>query len=204
MSIFTKILIWFRSLFRSTTEENNETKSIIEKEVDIHSLDLSNVPQPTILNTNGTKTLLVVNEIPSMLKLLEIDLKDINNESNKLIDTYKIILCSGKYANIMAYRYIKEHKINKALIDVILSDSLLIINNCIVEFTGFDLIREIKRYNSETEIAIYTAMNLKHDNKSGNKYDNIFSKLWDNNIIDRYINVTLDNSKTNLRNLLIS
>lgn len=207
MRIFTKILAWTyiltRKVFKSKTN-NDVVESVVSETVDIHSLDLSHIPQPTILNNNGTKTLLIVNDIPSMLKLLEIDLEDINNENNKLIDTYKIILCSGKYANLMAYKYIKENKINKALVDVILSDSLLIVNDHMVEFTGFDLIREIKKYNSETEIAVFTAMNLKHSNNSGNRYDDIFSKLWDNNIIDRYINVNLSNTKSNLKNLLTS
>ncbi len=207
MRIFTKILAWTyiltHKVFKSKTN-NDVVESVVSETVDIHSLDLSHIPQPTILNNNGTKTLLIVNDIPSMLKLLEIDLEDINNENNKLIDTYKIILCSGKYANLMAYKYIKENKINKALVDVILSDSLLIVNDHMVEFTGFDLIREIKKYNSETEIAVFTAMNLKHSNNSGNRYDDIFSKLWDNNIIDRYINVNLSNTKSNLKNLLTS
>lgn len=187
------------------TGEHEYTNSeiVTDKAEILHKIDLKAVGDPFIMNSNGSKTLLVVNDIPTTLKLLELDFKSIKTEYHKdIMNMYKIVVCSGRHANLMAYKYLLNNQVDKALLDIILSDSIIRMDDTFIEFNGFDIAEEIKKRNSDSEIGIYTSVELNSPLEIMHKYLNAFKRLSRANVIDKYININLSNRTEQLNAIL--
>ena len=192
----------------TSKREDTSTKEVVDpdpvQDVELvpNKVDLKDVGDPIVLNSKGNKTLLVVNDIPTTLKLLEMDFKTIETEYRKdIMNTYKIVICSGRYANLIAYKYLLNNHIDKALLDLILSDSIIKMEDDYIEFTGFDIAEEIKKRNSQSEVGLYTSVPLNEPMGMFSKYMQMFKMLTSNKIIDKYININLSNRTAQLNTM---
>lgn len=167
---------------------------VTDKDILLNKIDLKAIGEPYIINPESSRTLLVVNDIPTTLKLLELDFKTIQTEYHKdILSMYKVVICTGRHANLMAYKYLINNQVDKALIDVILSDSIIRMDNEFIEFNGFDIAEEIKKRNRESDIGIYTSVELTSTMDIMHKYLSAFKRLSNANIIDKYININRNN-----------
>ena len=174
----------------------NNPEIVTDKDILLNKIDFKDIGDPFIINPGSSRTLLVVNDIPTTLKLLELDFKTIQTEYHKdILNTYKVVICTGRHANLMAYKYLINNQVDKALIDVILSDSIIRMDDQFIEFNGFDIAEEIKKRNRESDIGIYTSVELTNTMDIMHKYLSAFKRLSSANIIDKYININL-NDKT--------
>lgn len=172
---------------------------VTDKDILLNKIDLKDVGEPWIINPDSSKTLLVVNDIPTTLKLLELDFKAIQTEYHKdILNTYKVVVCTGRHANLMAYKYLINNQVDKALIDVILSDSIIRMDDTFIEFNGFDIAEEIKKRNRESDVGIYTSVELTSTMEIMHKYLSTFRRLTNANIIDKYININLNDRTAKL------
>lgn len=171
----------------------NNPEIVTDKDILLNKIDLKDIGDPFIINPGSSRTLLVVNDIPTTLKLLELDFKTIQTEYHKdILNTYKVVICTGRHANLMAYKYLINNQVDKALIDVILSDSIIRMDDQFIEFNGFDIAEEIKKRNRESDIGIYTSVELTNTMDIMHKYLSAFKRLSSANIIDKYININLN------------
>lgn len=169
----------------------------------LDKIDLKAVSDPIVMNNGGNKTLLVVNDIPTTLKLLELDFKTIKTEYHKdIVNTYKVVICTGRHANLMAYKYLLNNHVDKALVDIVLSDSIIRMDDTFIEFNGFDIAEEIKKRNNESEIGIYTSIELNSTLDMMQKYLSAFKRLARENVIDKYININLSDRTSQLNSML--
>ena len=169
----------------------------------LDKIDLKAVGDPIVMNNGGNKTLLVVNDIPTTLKLLELDFKTIKTEYHKdILNTYKVVICTGRHANLMAYKYLLNNHVDKALVDIVLSDSIIRMDDTFIEFNGFDVAEEIKKRNNESEIGIYTSIELNSTLDMMQKYLSAFKRLARENVIDKYININLSDRTSQLNSML--
>ena len=177
----------------------NNPEIVTDKDILLNKIDLKDIGDPFIINPGSSKTLLVVNDIPTTLKLLELDFKTIQTEYHKdILNTYKVVICTGRHANLMAYKYLINNQVDKALIDVILSDSIIRMDDQFIEFNGFDIAEEIKKRNRESDIGIYTSVELTSTMDIMHKYLSAFKRLSSANIIDKYININLNDRTARL------
>ena len=177
----------------------NNPEIVTDKDILLNKIDFKDVGDPFIINPGSSKTLLVVNDIPTTLKLLELDFKTIQTEYHKdILNTYKVVICTGRHANLMAYKYLINNQVDKALIDVILSDSIIRMDDQFIEFNGFDIAEEIKKRNRESDIGIYTSVELTSTMDIMHKYLRAFKRLSSANIIDKYININLNDRTARL------
>ena len=177
----------------------NNPEIVTDKDILLNKIDFKDIGDPFIINPGSSKTLLVVNDIPTTLKLLELDFKTIQTEYHKdILNTYKVVICTGRHANLMAYKYLINNQVDKALIDVILSDSIIRMDDQFIEFNGFDIAEEIKKRNRESDIGIYTSVELTNTMDIMHKYLSAFKRLSSANIIDKYININLNDRTARL------
>lgn len=177
----------------------NNPEIVTDKDILLNKIDLKDIGDPFIINPGSSRTLLVVNDIPTTLKLLELDFKTIQTEYHKdILNTYKVVICTGRHANLMSYKYLINNQVDKALIDVILSDSIIRMDDQFIEFNGFDIAEEIKKRNRESDIGIYTSVELTNTMDIMHKYLSAFKRLSSANIIDKYININLNDRTARL------
>lgn len=177
----------------------NNPEIVTDKDILLNKIDLKDIGDPFIINPGSSRTLLVVNDIPTTLKLLELDFKTIQTEYHKdILNMYKVVICTGRHANLMAYKYLINNQVDKALIDVILSDSIIRMDDQFIEFNGFDIAEEIKKRNRESNIGIYTSVELTNTMDIMHKYLSAFKRLSSANIIDKYININLNDRTARL------
>ena len=177
----------------------NNPEIVTDKDILLNKIDFKDIGDPFIINPGSSRTLLVVNDIPTTLKLLELDFKTIQTEYHKdILNMYKVVICTGRHANLMAYKYLVNNQVDKALIDVILSDSIIRMDDQFIEFNGFDIAEEIKKRNRESDIGIYTSVELTNTMDIMHKYLSAFKRLSSANIIDKYININLNDRTARL------
>lgn len=177
----------------------NNPEIVTDKDILLNKIDLKDIGDPFIINPGSSRTLLVVNDIPTTLKLLELDFKTIQTEYHKdILNMYKVVICTGRHANLMAYKYLINNQVDKALIDVVLSDSIIRMDDQFIEFNGFDIAEEIKKRNRESDIGIYTSVELTNTMDIMHKYLSAFKRLSSGNIIDKYININLNDRTARL------
>ena len=166
----------------------------------INSMPLA---EPFIHNEYGDKTLLIVNDIPSVLKLLELDFQKLKTMYHKdIFSNYKIVICSGKYSNLIAYKYISDNKIDIAFVDIILSDSIIKIKDDYIEFNGLNLSEEIVKYSPNADVNILTSEPLTNSMGLVKGYTSLLNRLKENSIIKDLIPVDNQNRLFKLNSIL--
>lgn len=183
-----------------TIEEAEYKMSLAKLKRAIDSMPLA---EPFIHNESGDKTLLIVNDIPSVLKLLELDFQKLNTMYHKdIFSNYKIVICSGKYSNLIAYKYISDNKIDIAFVDIILSDSIIKIKDDYIEFNGLNLSEEIVKYSPNAEVNILTSEPLTNSMGLVKGYTSLLNRLKENSVIKDLIPVDNQNRLFKLNSIL--
>lgn len=183
-----------------TIEEAKYRMSLAKLKRAIDSMPLA---EPFIHNEYGDKTLLIVNDIPSVLKLLELDFQKLNTIYHKdIFSNYKIVICSGKYSNLIAYKYISDNKIDIAFVDIILSDSIIKIKDNYIEFNGLNLSEEIVKYSPHAEVNILTSEPLTNSMGLVKGYTSLLNRLKENSVIKDLIPVDNQNRLFKLNSIL--
>lgn len=183
-----------------TIEEAEYKMSLTKLKRAIDSMPLA---EPFIHNEYGDKTLLIVNDIPSVLKLLELDFQKLNTMYHKdIFSNYKIVICSGKYSNLIAYKYISDNKIDIAFVDIILSDSIIKIKDDYIEFNGLNLSEEIVKYSPNAEVNILTSEPLTNSMGLVKGYTGLLNRLKENSVIKDLIPVDNQNRLFKLNSIL--
>ena len=158
--MFSKLI---SSLFRKSKQNKlnvpMEVKVSNEQVVKKLSLpDLNSIPEPIIFNTESPKTLLIVNNTQGALELLDLNFQRILKADKVDIKSeYKIVICGGKLSGLIALKYIYQHHVDVALIDLVLTN---FIEDDLAEFNSLDLADIIKKKNSHSKIAILSAIDL--------------------------------------------
>ena len=164
---------------------------------------IDSMPLAEPFNEYGDKTLLIVNDIPSVLKLLELDFKKLKTMYHKdIFSNYKIVICSGKYSNLIAYKYISDNKIDIAFVDIILSDSIIKIKDDYIEFNGLNLSEEIVKYSPNAEVNILTSEPLTNSMGLVKGYTSLLNRLKENSVIKDLIPVDNQNRLFKLNSIL--
>jgi hypothetical protein len=214
--MFSKLKEKMKNLWKRTSKKTGDvtlydieesipqqTEMVTNKTEILNKIDLKAVGDPIVMSNVGSKTLLVVNDIPTTLKLLELDFNFIKTEYHKdILNTYKVVICTGRHANLMAYKYLLNNHVDKALVDIVLSDSIIRMDDTFIEFNGFDVAEEIRKRNSESEIGIYTSVELNSPLDIMHKYLSAFKRLTRTNVIDKYININLSDRTSQLNSML--
>lgn len=183
-----------------TIEEAEYKMSLAKLKRAIDSMPLA---EPFIHNESGDKTLLIVNDIPSVLKLLELDFQKLNTMYHKdIFSNYKIVICSGKYSNLIAYKYITDNKIDIAFVDIILSDSIIKVKDDYIEFNGLNLSEEIVKYSPHAEVNILTSEPLSNPMGLVKGYTSLLNRLRENSVIKDLIPVDNQNRLFKLNSIL--
>jgi len=183
-----------------TIEEAEYRMSLAKLKRAIDSMPLA---EPFIHNESGDKTLLIVNDIPSVLKLLELDFQKLNTMYHKdIFSNYKIVICSGKYSNLIAYKYITDNKIDIAFVDIILSDSIIKVKDDYIEFNGLNLSEEIVKYSPHAEVNILTSEPLSNPMGLVKGYTSLLNRLRDSSVIKDLIPVDNQNRLFKLNSIL--
>ena len=183
-----------------TIEEAEYKMSLAKLKRTIDSMPLA---EPFIHNEYGDKTLLIVNDIPSVLKLLELDFQKLNTMYHKdIFSNYKIVICSGKYSNLIAYKYISDNKIDIAFVDIILSDSIIKIKDDYIEFNGLNLSEEIVKYSPNAEVNILTSEPLTNSMGLVKGYTSLLNRLKETSVIKDLIPVDNQNRLFKLNSIL--
>lgn len=159
----------------------------LEEFIDCVKIDL--IDPPVILNPEGSKTLLILNDVPEATLLFNMDIDQIYKETGIDINKeFKIVLCNGRYSNIAAYKYAKEHKIDKALLDIVVVDSIISHKFGYMELDGFDVAAEIEKYNPQCHLAIWSNIVLSINSNQIKRYLKKVQSLDIKNILNYYIN----------------
>jgi len=167
------------------------------------AIDSMPLAEPFIHNEYGDKTLLIVNDIPSELKFLELDFQKLKTMYHKdIFSNYKIVICSGKYSNLIAYKYISDNKIDIAFVDIILSDSIIKIKDDYIEFNGLNLSEEIVKYSPNAEVNILTSEPLTNSMGLVKGYTSLLNRLKENSVIKDLIPVDNQNRLFKLNSIL--
>lgn len=111
---------------------------------------------PKILHPEANKTLLIVSDVAVFETLLELDIGVPLEE----LKEYKIVIFSGKYCALGAYEYIKDNKVEKAIIDLVFERTTLVYENVSYRYNGIDLSQTIKNRYPGAEIVLYGSIPL--------------------------------------------
>ena len=156
-------------------ESMEETVAVeeIPNEILLQEVDYSTIPEADIVNPNGEKSILIVDDQDIISVLYRNDFRKIEHEFHKNIENdFKVIRCLDKDSGLRAFKlvYIDKVKINYALLDLTLGCMAKLPNNQYAEVDGADLGIYIKKFNPDAKILFVTAHTMNIDNYVVAKY----------------------------------
>lgn len=162
--------------------------SILDKSY-LMNYDYNSLEEPVILNPEGKKTLLVVDDIVVTELLYRADLHKMESQYDvKPYEDFKIVKCLGKDAGFIAFKYLSKNPIDYGIIDITLEQQIRDNNIYIADLDGIDIVSYIKEVNPNFKYVLCTAHSL---NKN-------------NNLVDTYNKKIQKNLKTKLENIYIN
>lgn len=207
-----KLLSWFIIKPEESKERTNvlETKeNIVAQEAEPSKEELlemmlktKDVDAPEIINPDAKKTLLIMNDLQAGEASLKLDFDDMKQNGYDPYADYKIVKCNGKFANLAAYKYIKENHVDVAILDVVTGTNLLMDKEHMVEFNGLDVAEEIKKVNKTSKVAILTSLPLAIKDGGSGLFGEKFKRLTENKTIDKYVNVFSENRADDLEKVM--
>lgn len=169
----------------------------------ISTYDFDKVPSPNILNPEGKKTILLVDDIPYTKLLFKSDFKNIDTLYDKKInEDYKIIECFGNKAGWIALKYalIEENTVNFGIFDITLGH-VLKYNERAFEIDGIDIACNIYNKFPTMKFLLFTAHSLNKKSSVISKYENKIINGLNIRLEDVYLNKN-SNRINKLYNLL--
>lgn len=195
-------------LFGIKEEDKNdfEFKKVekIPNEILLMDIDYTKVPEPNIVNPNGEKSLLIVDDYELTSVLYANDFSKIKEDYNKDVEQdFKVIRCLDKDSGLQAFKlvYMDKVKIDYALLDLTLGCLIKLPNKQFAEVDGADLGIYIKQQNPNAVIRFITMHTMNLDNFVVTSYRD---KLAKHNIdlVSLYIDKNGSNRHKDIYNLL--
>jgi len=164
----------------------------------INKLDLNTFEDPIIINPDKEKTLLILDDIDESDYLFNIDFRLLKEKYGyDIFKELKIVKCYGKQAGFIAKKYLSDpdNKIDYAILDITLGNSLKLTNGSYIEYDGIDIGLQILEQNPEAIIRFLTAHTLNKRNPMMSEYYDKFEENTGLPIDSFYINKNGDRSK---------
>lgn len=171
MDVFKKITRFFvkeepKEEVVEAVESPLEDDSIELVEKAMLATNLNLVPQPDIINPEGTKTLMFLDDISHTEILYSGDIRKVKTDYNLEIDKdFKIVMCLGEKAPLIAYKYAvsNDNKIDYGILDITLGCHYNL-NGRLVTVDGIDIAILLKRSNPNFKFLLCTAHTLNKTN----------------------------------------
>lgn len=179
-----------------------EEVELSKDELLTYMLKVKDVSEPEIVNPTGKKTLLILNDLHQAEKSLNLDLEDMKLNGYSPYEDYKIVRCNGKFANLSAYKYLLDHQVDVAILDVMTNTNLLMDKEHFLEFNGLDVAEEIKKKNEDAKVAILTTLPMTTNEGIGHIFGDKFKKLMDKHVITKYISFLAEDRVKELEGIL--
>ena len=190
-------------------EEVSENKLTLEI---INNADLSSVPDAKIGTTNpyfayenkdeNRETVLIVDDQINISYIYERCFKLIKSKCNhNVYQDFNMVNVIDANCGIIAFKYLKEHKIDKAILDITLG-YLLELDGKFVTIDGIDLAAEIWKRYPEASIIFSTVHTANKRNYAMNIYFEKFNELTGRDLTDYYVNKSDDDLFKKLCKLL--
>lgn len=172
------------------TELKFDTEHVISKEL-MEQYNFSSIPEPEIINPEGKKTAILVDDVLFTDIMYRSDLKKMKEQYN--VDPYhdfKMVKCLGEYAGFQAYKYavLEGNKVDIGVLDITLGHNFFVGESMCVEVDGIDIAYHIKQINPEFNFLLCTAHTLNTSNTTIERYNNKLKDGLDLTIKDCYLN----------------
>lgn len=210
-TVLRKLAGWFiikpeeskeRDVLENTSVRPIEENELSETELLEYMLKTKDVSEPEIINPEKEKTLLILNDLKSMDTIINFDFNTMEKEGNNPYGDYKVVKCNGKFANLAAYKYIKEHHVDVAILDVLTGTNLLMDKDKFLEYNGLDIAGEIKKRNTDSKVAILTSVPLALKEGVEGLFSDKLQPLLKTKAVDRYINLLSDSRTEDLKDVI--
>lgn len=168
------------------------------------NVNLKKVPDPEICCDNpGKPIILIVDDQPTSIILLKMAFKDIKLRYGLDIHKdYHVVFATGAKAGTIAYKFIKENKIDIAILDITLGEIVKGENDEIVEIDGADLGIILHESQPCCNTVFLTAHSLNRNNDLLTYYYTRYEQLTKLNIEDSYLSKNDDNKAETIYNLI--
>lgn len=158
-------------------------------------IDYESIGEPEIINPEGNKTLLLLDDIPYTQLLYMEDVKKIKNEFDfDIYKEYKIVRCLGPEAGFLAYKYfvIDKNPCDIGILDITLGHRVNVTGSWFMELDGIDIAGYITKLNNNFKFLLCTAHTMNKNNYMVNTYNNKCKKIFGKELDAYYLNKNSD------------
>lgn len=195
---------FLKSLFRKEPHNEEEIIETVKdlfpnREEIISNIDLEDTPEVKPYTkkepSSKLKNLLLLDDYVAIESIYKINLDNIKTQKNK--NPYKdfnVFGCFGEISGRKALKLISKYKIDYAILDLTLSESVYYNKeNVTIYLDGVDIASELYKRNPDVKIMFLTAHNLNLRYDYFQNYSEKFNKVsGGKNIVDHYINKISD------------
>lgn len=161
----------------------------------MNKINYDKIGEPEIINPQGEKTILLLDDVPYTQLLYLEDVKKINTEFNlDVYQKFKIVRCLGTNAGFLAYKYfiIDKNPCDIGILDITLGHRVNVTGSWFMELDGIDIAKYISVLNSDFKFLLCTAHTINIDNYIVNNYNKKCIKFFDKELINFYLNKNSD------------
>ena len=168
-SLFKKVI----NTIKTANIDNNidhghveEIKTIEHPEHKFNKLNLDRTPDPEVINKveNGP-TILFMDDQTTSLVLFKIALKNVVSKYGlDVYSKFNVVAAMGPSAGTIAYKYILNHKVDMAVLDITIGEMIKQENNNLIEIDGIDVSACFRKYCPDGKFIFSTAHTLNPDN----------------------------------------
>lgn len=179
---------------------NTPTHEIMSK------IDYSNIGEVEIINPNGTKTILTLDDIPYTSFLYYEDASKIKEKYQlDIYNTFKVVRCLGPNAGLLAYKYfvIDKNPVDYGILDITLGQRINVTGSWYMELDGIDIAKYLREINPNFKFVLCTAHTVNKTNYIINTYNKKCLKIFKQELDSFYLNKNSDRY-INIYNLLNS
>lgn len=180
-------------LIKFVTDRTNvpTDKIMLDAIKEIEERDI--IPEPTIINPDKSKTLIIVDDIEYTDVLYTNDIEKIKDKYNIDVNNdYKIVLAVGYYAGYIAYKYMQNNKVDCAILDITLGHQLHVIDTWFMEMDGIDIAYFLKQTNPDIKFMLCTAHSLNMNSTTISTYNNKCLRHFEHPLEYFYVNKNSD------------
>ena len=157
----------------------------------MNGIDYDTIKQPEILNPDGKKTIIVVDDVVVTDILYRTDLKKMAQAYNVTpYEDFKIVKCIGDKAGFQAYKYVvlEGNTVDYGVLDITLGHQVRVLDGYYMELDGIDIAKFILEKCPDFKFLLCTAHTLNKSNSTITKYDNKVSKYLGGQLENYYLN----------------
>ena len=206
-SLFKKVI----NTIKTANVDNNidhghveEIKTIEHPEHKFNKLNLDRTPDPEVINKveNGP-TILFMDDQTTSLVLFKIALKNVVSKYGlDVYSKFNVVAAMGPSAGTIAYKYILNHKVDMAVLDITIGEMIKQENNNLIEIDGIDIGIIINQHNEGSKVLYLSAHSLNRSNPLLRYYYEKYEKITNKSIEDQFLNKGDDNKVDRFYTLL--